>query len=262
VRPRDAALSIVILTEDSGKDGRPTVEALARHMLGLVVPGFRSDRVRVLPSEPREEEAMRGNVWKTDGENPVEHERRVRLLRYLARKLSLADTFVLFHIDGDRTWADRATSENRAKFERMVQVALPQVVDRGRANGPRAKGRAQASADPPPPLHLDRLLLICPFRSIEAWLYQNVRAAIDVCRREHGASHVHALQEWEGRRHEIDELPAPEDVVCLKKKFNLELATRGFPAREVYEVKKSFAESVDRLMACSALARALEGTRG
>ena len=31
-----AALTIVILTEDSGKDGRATVEALARRMLGLV----------------------------------------------------------------------------------------------------------------------------------------------------------------------------------------------------------------------------------
>ena len=41
-----AGLSIVILTEDSGKEGRPAVEALIRCMLHLVVPGFGSRRVQ------------------------------------------------------------------------------------------------------------------------------------------------------------------------------------------------------------------------
>lgn len=255
-----AGLSIVILTEDSGKDGRATVEALARRMLHLIVPSFGSHRVHFIPRAPGEEEAMRGNVWKTDGKNPQDHERRVRLLRYLVRKLAQPDTFVLFHIDGDRPWAERHTSENTAKFERLVRAALPQVADRGRANGPRTKARAQANAAPPP-LRLEHLLLICPFRSIEAWLYQNLRVAMDICGREHHGSHVTALQAWEERREELDELPAPEQAVCLGKAFNLELATRGFPAAEAYEVKKSFAESVDRLRECGALLRALEPTR-
>lgn len=258
----DAGISIVILTEDSGKDGCATVEALARRMLHLVVPGFGSHRVEFVPHEPREEEAMRGNVWKTDGKNPKEHERRVRLLRYIARKLSLPATFVLFHIDGDRPWAERDTSENTAKFERLVRGRLPQVADRGRVNASRTKARAQTYADSPPPLHLENLLLICPFRSIEAWLYQNLRAAIDICGREHRGSHVAELEAWEGRRGDIDELPAPEKAVCLGKAFNLELATREFPAHEVYEVKKSFAETVERLRGCGALSRALEITRG
>jgi len=255
-----AVLSIVILTEDSGKDGRATVEALVRRMLQLVVPGFGSHRVHFVPRDPREEEAMRGNIWKTDGKNPQEHERRVRLLRYLARKLSLPDTFVLFHIDGDRTWSERHTSENTAKFERLVRAALPLVVDRGRANRPKAKAGAEANTDPPP-LRLEHLLLICPFRSIEAWLYQNLRAAIDICDREHRGSHVIELQAWEERRAELDELPAPEKAVCLGKAFNLELATRGFPAREADEVKKSFTESMDRLRGCTELCHALERTR-
>ena len=46
----------------------------------------------------------------------------------------------------------------------------------------------------------------------------------------------------------------------LGKVFNLELATSRFPASEAYEVKKSFAESVDRLRGCAALCRALELT--
>ena len=254
-------LSLVILTEDSGKDGRATVEALAKRMLHLVVPGYGSHRVQIVPRDPREEEAMRGNVWKTDGRNPQEYERRVRLLRYIVRQLSLADTFVLFHIDGDRPWSERHTSENVEKFERLLRARLPQVVDRGRANSAMTKARALADAEPLPTMRLEHLILICPFRSIEAWLYQNITVAVDICRREHLDAHSAELQAWEERREEIDELPAPEKSICLSKGFNLELATRGFPAQAAYDVKKSFAESVDRLSACEALRRALELTR-
>jgi hypothetical protein len=64
------------------------------------------------------------------------------LTPFLARRLLQEDTFVLFHVDGDRTWKESRTSENVTKFDQLVRVALPQVVDRGRANAPR--GRAQA----------------------------------------------------------------------------------------------------------------------
>lgn len=204
---------------------------------------------------------MRGNVWKTDGKNPQEYERRVRLLRYIVRQLSLPDTFVLFHIDGDRPWSERDQSENVEKFERVVRARLPQVVDRGRASSARARARAPADAEPPPVMRLEHLLLICPFRSIEAWLYQNVTVAMDICLREHRGAHATTLQAWEERREEIDELPAPEESICLAKTFNLELATRAFPAQAAYDVRKSFAESVDRLSACPTLLRALGLTR-
>lgn len=254
----EPCLSVVILTED--RHGHATVEALVRRMFDLVVPGYGSHRIHILPREPREEEAMPGNAWKTDGKNPVEHQKKVRLLRYIARKLSEPDTFVLFHIDGDRPWSERDTSENTAKFAQLVQIALPQVIDVARVNV--ARGRRHAEPNPvPPPLHVERLLLLCPFRSIEAWLYQNVRAAIEICRREHRGEHMAALQDWEGRRTELDELPAPEKEVCLGKAHNRELATSGFPAQEAYDVGKSFAASVDRLVACDALGDALLRTR-
>ncbi|WP_437751045.1 hypothetical protein [Sorangium sp. So ce1389] len=253
----------MILTEDSGEGGRATVEALVGRMLDLVVPGYGRHRVDFLPSEPAEEEAMRGNVWKTDGKNPREHERRLRLLRYIARKLLLPDTFVIFHVDGDRPWAERSTSENLEKFDRRVVTLLPQVVERGRANAPWTRLRAKGGDEPPAPvLHLEHLVLVCPFRSIEAWLYQNIRRAREICRREHGGRHVVDIEAWEGNRGALDELPAPDEVLCLKKTYNLELASHGFPTQVAYDVKKSFAESVDRMGRCGALRAALERTRG
>ncbi|WP_434048622.1 MULTISPECIES: hypothetical protein [Sorangium] len=263
VSAEGARLSIVILTEDSGEDGRATVKALVGRMLDLVAPGYGRHRVDFLPSEPREEEAMRGNVWKADGRNPIERERRLRLLRYIARKLLLPDTFVIFHIDGDRPWAARATSENLAKFDRQVLTQLPHVVERGRVHSPRTRLRAKGGDEPPAPvLPSEHLVLVCPFRSIEAWLYQNVRRASEICRREHGGRHVGDIEAWEGKREELDELPAPDQAFCLKKAYNRELASHGFPVQIAYDVRKSFAESVDRMGRCGALRTALERTRG
>lgn len=249
--------SLVVLTEDTGADGRPTIVTLVRHMIDLVVPGTRRDLVQFLPRDEREEEAMRGAVWKTRGENALDRERRVRLLRYLARRLSQPDTFVLFHIDGDKPWKDRDESENVQKFHALREIDLPQVADRGRVHAPR--GRAQPTIEPPP-LHLDRLLLVAPFRSVEAWLYQNVRAAVEICRREHEGKHVDALQHWATHRGDLDELPMPDKTVCLDKDHNAEL-TRGFPAQEAYDVQKSFAATVNGLVQCDALTAALARAR-
>jgi len=70
--------------------------------------------------------------------------------------------------------------------------------------------------------------------------------------------HVSELQAWESKRADLDELPAPQKAVCLGKAFNLELASRGFPVREAYEVRKSFAETADRMLGCTALSSALK----
>lgn len=260
MRQTGIRLSLVILTEDSGKDGRGTIEALVRKMLDLVVPGCRvHDRVAFLPAVAEEEEAMRGNVWKTDGKNPREHEKRVRLLRYIARHLSQPDTFVIFHIDGDKPWSRRAESENVAKFELRVRSLLPQVVASGRTSTQKAR-RAAEIETPQPTLHLEHLLLLCPFRSIEAWLYQNVRRGIEICQREHRGQHVGALAAWETKRHELDELEYPDREVCLGKSHNLALAFPGFPAKDVYDVGKSFTDSVERMKQCTALRAALAST--
>jgi hypothetical protein len=257
----DAELSILLLTEDTGKDAGAVVEALVRKMLGLVVPGCRlHDKVRFLPSEPREEEAMRGSCWKAEG-TPAAHTQRVRLLAHIAGKLSEPDTFVVFHVDGDRPWKQRHASENAQKFERLRGV-LPGFAYRRRDSGRRGRKAERSEADGGSPLlRVENLLLLCPFRSIEAWLYQNLTRAVDICRRHHGGRHAGALAEWKTKRAELDELDRPEDELCLRKEHNLELASHGFPADVAREVGKSFAESVGRMEACAELRAALERTR-
>ena len=50
-------------------------------------------------------------------------------------------------------------------------------------------------------------------------------------------------------------------IPARHERFNLELASTAFPAHEAYETRKSFAETVDRLIRCDALRQALEQTR-
>jgi len=259
--PADACVSIVVLSEDAGPDGRATVEALVRKMLDLVPSEHRArDRVVFLPLDPHEGEVMpSGSVWKS--KTPTDHDARVRLQRFVARKLSQAGTYVVFHVDGDQPWSKRAKSPQRDEFDQF-KVRVAQSADRGRARVANARrSTTKAESDAALELHIDRLVLLCPFRNIEAWLYQNVQCAIEICRRKHGGRHVEALRAWEAKRHELDELEPPELHGCFKdcvhKKHNHELASKGFPIRVAYDVKKSFAESADRLIA--ALLQALPG---
>ncbi len=64
---------------------------------------------------------MRGNLWKS--RNPFDRQKIILLGRAIAAKL-IEDPigFVAFHVDGDRRWAERASSENVAKFAEFVST--------------------------------------------------------------------------------------------------------------------------------------------
>ena len=58
----------------------------------------------------------------------------------------------------------------------------------------------------------------------------------------------------------LDEVDKPKDQTCLGSRHNLRLAKEGFPAKEVYDAKRSFEEAVDGLFNCTELVTALERT--
>lgn len=196
---------------------------------------------------------MRGNTWKSADDR----DRQVRLLRYIARRLSQPATFVLFHIDGDRPWSQHEDCENIRKFHRLILDRLPQVAVAGRAHT--AALRDTSPVAPPQP-KLAHLLLLCPFYSIEAWLYQNFPAATALCQDAHGYAHRQCWEAWHAQPAVIEELSQPKLVCCLAAKYNLVLASRQFPAEQLYYRDQSFTKSVNRLMNCEALCAALAQT--
>jgi hypothetical protein len=97
-------------------------------MLLQVAPAARLDRIGLDPlPDSLASTVVAGNVWKSAKATATRGV--VDLVQRLARHLLRGEhTFVIHHVDGDRPWAERATSENVAQYrvviERRVRAAL------------------------------------------------------------------------------------------------------------------------------------------
>ncbi len=273
---------MLLVTEDSGKQAIPTVEALVREILKLA---FERTRLPYIDSSSLKGDALdaaRGNAWK--GKSAKVDRKRTALVREIAATIRQPRGFVVFHFDGDCTWKkshEGTRSENHEAFEKVMREPIAFAVrqsvtdpdgqrrpdgSRGRVRG-RARRREAAQTVPNTEevdndvqRSMERLLLLVPFWSIEAWVYQNADEAITVCREKDQGSHVETFEKWAHNRGDLDEMESPKTKsgTCLGQKFNAKLAENGYPARDVYEVNKSFAKAVDGFRACEALHEALE----
>lgn len=84
-------VSILLLTEDSGKQAHDTLFTLAKKMLLLLEPTCGTDQIDFKPPTLAQvQRAVQANLWKGD------RRARVELFRYITTKL-LEPGFVLFH---------------------------------------------------------------------------------------------------------------------------------------------------------------------
>lgn len=241
-------VSIAVLTEDSAKDAHEVVQCLLRAMLKLIdeqLPLYDKKRIVLQPSNDPEKQAMRGNRWQAH----TSREERILLQRYIQGQLKRTDVegFVIVHVDGDRTYEQSKSgteSHNQARFEKDIVSKL------------------RVSLQDRPEL-LERVVLMVPFYSIEAWLYQNTQEALRLYE-QHYRTHtkdIAQLQDWQNDPSALDEVAQPKEKVSIGARFNRELASQRFPAQRVYEVEKSFHKSVERLRACAPLLAALLAVR-
>jgi hypothetical protein len=240
------------LTEDSADDAHETLSALVKKMLQLVVPACQTQRIRFEPQGEGAARAMRGNLWKS--RSPRDRPKLVDLRQAIATKLvEEADDvpgFVVFHVDGDRRWQDRTSSENVARFDDYVRTYVEPIVRD-------ALGRKRRGEETP--ARMARLRRLSPFYSVEAWLYQNTREARRLCEAGCGR-HVDLIDRWEAARGELDEIEKPKEALCFGAGHNRALATNGFPASAVFAVEKSYTAAVEHLLDCDALGAALTRT--
>lgn len=243
-------LSVMVLTEDSGKDAYDTVLALVREMFKQLDPHVRTHLIGFTPlAEPDARRAMHANLWKST--KPLDERNRRLLIRSIITELLKEQGFVLYHIDGDKPWSAHDSSENTQRFRAIM---LPPI-RAGLLFDLQRKQRAEDVES-----RVARLLLLVPFYSIEAWLYQNVREAGRLCREQGCGSCLPKLSGWESARAELDEVLQPKEVLCLRDLHNAHLASSGFPAKEVFDANASFTEAVLRLLDCEALTSALART--
>lgn len=241
----------MVLTEDSGEDAYATVHALAREMLKLLVPGVQTDRVDFKPlDDVNARRAMHANLWKST--NKLDQANIRLLIRSIATELLKDSGFVLYHIDGDRRWSGRESSENVREFEKRILQPLRAAVSAGFQQQNLPGGAVDE--------RMKRLRLLVPFYSIEAWLFQNAREARQICATEGcGTCHLQ-LDAWEQNRPSLDEVEQPKEELCLRDRYNERLASSSYPADAVYRAEASFTHAVMSLLECNELTVRLQNT--
>ncbi|NOK15007.1 hypothetical protein, partial [Corallococcus exercitus] len=253
-----ARARILALTEDSGRQGQPTLQRILKEALKLLVVGvdLNPTRIRIepLPENDRALHAIHANQWKA---HPPTRD-TVILLGAIAARLLEPAGFVVFHFDTDRVWSKRESSENRRKFETIIRSGVRRIL-RGEGApplNPRAKPSLTAEQIE---AALNRLLILSPCYSMESWLYQATQELRPICHDRHGSDeHEQLITEWAMDRTRLDEVHRPKDeaLTCVADHHNETLA-KSFPAEDVWLAERSFHESVERLRACTALVEAL-----
>jgi hypothetical protein len=245
--------SVLVLTEDAASDGPDTLAALFRHVVRDLDANCQAHRIDFEPLQNKEaRRVLRGNVWKS---TRAQDQSSIRTLRasIVEKLLEHPAGFVIFHVDGDTRWSSRGESENEQKFEERIRLPVSTAIKELLSGKQLSESEQQAQHDEA----LRRLFVLVPFYSIESWLYQNTRRAMELCDEHHGGQDRDLFAHWQQHRGELDELLRPKEATCLKAGHNQELARAAFPVAEVYGLSPSFTVAVDRIGACCCLLRIL-----
>lgn len=242
---------LLLLTEDSGGQGYPVLQAITEKMLRLIDSLADVRRVKFDPVPVKDEarDAMNFNGWKDRG--ATGHRKQTDLCNAIATRLLRDDGFVVLHFDGDLRWADSQGGTQGPNWEAFRQRLLPGI-----------KLLLQRKNQPE---HIDKLLLLVPFRCMESWLYQNGETALRIYGEGSSAPREDLRrfeEEWRqdpGRLEETEQ--CPKDLVRIADRHNLRLAKEQFPAERVHRLGKSFTASVERMRACEPLLAALQTIR-
>lgn len=241
----------MVLTEDSSKGAYPTVHALTKEMLKQLVPNVQTDRIEFTPLEDESARlAMHANRW--DSTDQLYETHRRRLASSIANELLKPNSFVLYHIDGDCRWSERQNSEKVKKFHGNMMPRISEAL----AHGLQRKNRSENERI----VLLNRIRLLVPFYSVEAWTYQNTNEAKRLCGEEGCGRCDEKLAKWEQQRALIDEELQPKKSLCIGNKHNKTLATSHFPTKEAYDANTSLAQAIMDLLECGDLTSILEKT--
>jgi hypothetical protein len=220
-------------------------------MLRLVDPSYREQRVDLEPEGDEAQRATHGNRYQGQ-KRTAGHQKLVTIARAIARHVFDERGFVLFHIDADQAWKSRdEPSDNIRRFHDIVKLNVARAVDDLLASNNSPRSNAEI---------MSRLYLVSPYWCIESWLYQNTVVARDLCHKHYSGRDAKRFEHWQHHRGELDDEDKPKAQICLHDKFNHDLASQSFPARDVDEVGKSFHETVERLRSSPALVAALAAT--
>ncbi len=242
-------MQLFIFTEDSGTNRYQVTGEVIRQSCALICPGALRDKITI--HCPENAKAFHGTQWKAP-RNPA----GPQLLRTIAN-LVAQNKFVFCHVDGDRVWAQAATSENQAKIREFI-LKIRQILQAPPAASPRGK---KGPAAPATAVVLEHYLFsVVPFYSIEAWLY-HPSPATEALIEQLGIDWYDALRSWTEDPGKLDEIEKPKDLSPgPQDKYALELAQglRGQTLERMVAANKSYAAFVRQLQNSPPLRAALQ----
>jgi hypothetical protein len=236
---------ILVLTEDKSKSANQTIQGILRLVLSQAAPTADLSAVEMSPiPASRAASVLPGNIWKSA--KKTANAGVMDLVDRISIQLSLGH-FVVHHVDGDRTWTERETSENVLQYREVIERRV-----RGRLRDSKKLRGSELDE------HMSRFLRLVPFWCVEAWLFQNTREAARHCAGAEAHPCLARLQEWENNRGKLDEERTPKELLCFGSKHNLELAVEDFSTEAVVGAQKSFAAAVALVAACTPLMQRLQ----
>lgn len=241
-----SCLAVYVLSEDAGAGEGEYVHrtwvALLRRMLRIVDPACDTQPACVAfeQPEPGVREVMAGNQWRVRRRN---HPARVHFWRVIADRLQ-EGCVVVFHVDGDVSWAAQADSETVADVERIARARLRDVLLERNATDCAALMRC--------------FVAVHPFYEVEAWLFQNTPVLRRLC--EGRPDLWPRINAWEQDRARLDGLEKPKREMPFMARHNRELAEEAFPAEAVFAAEGSFHHAVLALDGCPAVRAGLAAT--
>ncbi len=240
------ALVFLLVSEDRSDGALDVLESISKGLMREVCAGCSTapSRMRFDPVEGQARKAAIANRMASRKEGS--RQERVTLTRAIATGLATPRGFVVYHMDGDVVWAKRKKSAAPDRLEEWVKQPVRQLLAAKKGN---------------PAALLAKLLFVCPFYSIESWLYQNGRVAKQLCSAKCGGMHVRRIDSWETDRGLLDEVDRPKEAICLGDEYNARLAREAFPFGEVIGAGKSLAATRDRFAGCNELVEGLKDTR-
>ena len=226
-------MRVFLITEDAARGAHDVVRRLCRATLSLVDEDADLQQIEwvQLPSVLRP--AASPSAWATRGDQ--QENLRDLVARVAEELLRGQHVFVVWHFDGDQPWST-GRRDNEERFEAVI------------------RRRVRHHLSSTSMLALERLLTLVPYYSIEAWLFQNSAKLRD----ELPEADQLTVARWQESPHILDDLLKVKDCLGVRDRRNAELA-RGWPARQVYGVGRSFAAVVERWRASEHLARSLRG---
>jgi len=254
-------LSMLLLTEDAGADSFETFRHVVKDLLKQVDEYVQTHERKIVFEPMRRKDVLQvvqANNWKSKGSRYLRN--RVDLITLMAIQLELPNGWVFFHFDGDRRWSASASSENRQKFMELIwEPVRLKIQERLVGRMPEMATRTE-EVKKYAEARMARLKTVVPFYSIESWLFQNTREALRLCQERYGGRDVEQFEAWAQDRGALDEVLKPKEAVCLGASHNLDLASNGFPTREVRAAGKSFEATVQSLSQDAELRQALAQT--